>query len=510
MLQGQIGNIGKIHRAIRWGRGLIIVVLLAVCSSLNGCGGKKEGIVGVDPLSNVVKTENNVRTLSYWAQKKAKADVLIRFDTSDDMVEFVQQHISSMNEVARELNRGKADKLAQISGLVENNGVVNLGYMAGMYKRVIWVVPLTQSTGLDTTETFKRFLVERRGYTMEGLEDLRLDGKHVTGTLTGVPVTITILEDLEIADETAFVDIDLAYFRGLKSQTPGYQAGTLALLDFLTALREKGIVANNVTVTLSTVKGIVPMDIRYYGDFIVEVLGDPAPLGRAPKDKWKMMMEAEDSLIAGNYAYAENLYKQLTDKNSHESGLFFSLAVTRGFLEDAEGCGEALRRAYQLDGAYLRGIFQLATILAVSGRLETGEKLLELPILNNIISPFELHYQKGIFYLSSNRPRLAVTHLQKVASQRPNDFALYTVIYRAHRESNNSKGMASTLKRLIALDEARVVRDMPWVYRELGRLLEDAALISVAADNYEKYLSLVPDDPEAAELETKIRIFRNE
>jgi tetratricopeptide (TPR) repeat protein len=222
------------------------------------------------------------------------------------------------------------------------------------------------------------------------------------------------------------------------------------------------------------------------------------------------MMEAEDSLIAGNYAYAELLYKQLTDRNSDEPGLFFSLAVTRGFAEDAEGCGEALLRAFQLDGAYLRGIFQLASVLAASGRFETGEQILSLSILNNIISPFEMYYQKGLFYLAAGRPRSAVENLKKVANQRPNDFAFYTVLYRAYRESGDSRGMASTLNKLISLDDARVARDMPWVYRELGKLLEDSRLLGGAADFYEKYLGVVPDDPEAADLREKIKIFRNQ
>lgn len=510
MILKRSGNAKIAFNVRMWGHILIFTVFVAVLLIVNGCGGKKEGTVGVDPLSDIVKVENNVRALSYWAQNNVKADVLVRFDTSDDMVEFVARHEESMKQVAEDLGRGKIDKLNQISGLVENSGVVNLGYMAGFYKRVVWVVPVTHSTGLDTAETFKRFLVEQRGYRMEALDDLRLDGKYITGTLTGVPITITNLEDLDIGEETALVDIDLAYFGGLKLRIPDYQPGTRALLGFLGELRKKGLVATNVTITLSTVKGLVPMDIRYYGDFVKEALGDPGPLGGAPSEKWTMMMEAEDSLIAGNYEHAESLYVQLIEENPRESGLFFALAVSSGFLEKAEDCGEALSRAYQLDGAYLRGIFQLASVLGASGRLETGEKVLELPMLANIISPVEMNYQKGLFYLSAGRPRSAASHLQQVANQRPRDFALQTVLHRAYREAGDTQGIARTLGQLIRIDEARVARDMPWVYKELGILLEDKMVLLAAADMYEKYLSLVPDDPDATELATKIIIFRNQ
>ncbi|MCK4235905.1 MAG: hypothetical protein KAX38_02220 [Candidatus Krumholzibacteria bacterium] len=491
------------------GRAVIVFVSLAVVACLAGCGGRKTGIAGKDPLRTVVRAENNALTLRAWVVNGAKADVLVHIDTSEDMRVFPESHMQSIRNAAERLRGGDEDVISMLAPAIESGGVVNLGYMAGLYKRVVWVVPSEQPIGEAPIETFRDFLMKRRGYSKEALKDLWPEGKYIEGTLAGVPLTITRLADFELGDEDVILDIDLAYFVGLSAVIPGYRSGTKSLLSFLQTLRSKALKANFITITLSTQGNVVPMDIRFFGSMIRESMINPATLEGSPPRKWARMIEAEDMLVISDYEAAESIYEQLALDNPDDPGIHFALAVVRGFMEKGIESREALLRAYSLDGAYVRGFLQLAQVLGVGGKVSTGEEILETSDLSNIFSEFEMNYQKGVFYLNAGRPFDAVTYLKKATQKMPNDFALQNLLYNAYIRTHNSKGIMVTLEKLRKIDEAKVRREIPWVYRELGKVYEEASLYKNAIEMYELYLEIAPGDTSAPEIMGKVDFWKS-
>jgi hypothetical protein len=464
----------------------------ALCA---GCGKGGGPVAGKDPVKQVIKVESNVEALNAWAASNARASVLVHIDSSDDMAVFPASRMKDMEDAAARLERRSANALEGIGPLVESGGTVSLGYMAGMYKRVIWVVPAIRPVGEDPVDVYKNFLVTRRGFPAAAVSDFKAEGKFITGTIAGVPLTITRLDDLTLAEgENAIIDIDLCYFPAMKLVSRSYRTGTKSLLDFVRELGKRNVKTKIVTVNLSNRNNMVPMDLRFYGDAIREALAKPGALLPPLPAKWQGMIQAEDSLGAKRYASAAAIYADLLGSEKNDAGLYFLLAIARGFEDKGPECRTALLEAYRLDGEYLRGFFQLARVLADAGKLNAGIEILDTPYLAKITAPVEMDYQRGVFFYSAHRPFDAITYLEKVARHRPKDFGLYTILLRAQREAGNEMGQVSALRKLIEIDDERVRREMPWVYSDLGQLYDWNNQYVNASKMYEKYMRVYPGD----------------
>jgi len=471
------------------------VVLIAAAVCLAGCGKGGGSIAGKEPIEKVIKVESNVDALGAWAANGAAASVLVHIDPSDDMAAFPASRMEDMKNAAGHLRRRNVQVLDNIAAMIESGGTVSLGFMAGMYKRVIWVIPSPRPVGETPVDDFKNYFIRRRGFPAAALADFRADGKHITGTVTGVPLTITRLADLSLADtENAIIDIDLYYFMATKIENPAYQTGTKTLLEFLRELGARNVRANLVTVNLSTVNTMVPMDLRNYGDVIREALTNPGALNGPVPDAWKYMIRAEDSLCAKRYASAAAIYNDIISTKKDNAGIYFFLAIAEGFQDKGPECRAALLDAYRLDGEYLRGFFQLARVLADAGKIAAGLDILDTPDLEKILSPDDMSYQRGVFFYTAHKPLDAMTYLMRVAEQRPKDFGLFTILFRACREAENDEGQISALQKLVDIDDGRVKRSMPWVYADLGRLYEKIGYPGNASELYEKHIQANPGD----------------
>ncbi|MBN2071107.1 MAG: hypothetical protein JW814_06570 [Candidatus Krumholzibacteriota bacterium] len=487
--------------------GLPTLLAIALLPIIAGCG--NEPVVALHgKIDKISKVETNSEALQAWVVNDAKADVLIHIDTSDDMKVFPAAYDETLKNAADHLKRKNILVIDQISQFIENGGTVNLGQKAGIYKRVIWVLPATVPISSNPVFSFNRVLIEKRGYRKTDLADLAADGKNISGTIDNVPITVTRLEDLELGpEETAIIDIDLGYFIGQKAQDQQQRMGTRVLIDFLRTLRRKNIKTTQVTINLSSINSTVPMDMRFFGNLIEDILKDPQIIEGDIPEKYSMMIEAEEALLAGQFDKSEAIYKVLSDRYPDDPGLFFSLAVSRGFQGKGEESAEALLKAYENDTAYLRGFFQFARVLAVNNKLEAGQKLLQAPGLKALVPQDELDYQMGLFFFNAGAYYDAITYLEMVSQKRSKDFALKTVLYKAYKAVDDPYKMTATLNKLVKLDKDRVIRDMPWVFLDLGVLAEEAGLTATAAENYKEYLSYVPSAENAAELRKKIDIY---
>ena len=223
---------------------LSALLVAALCA---GCGKGGGPVAGKDPVKKVIKVENNVDALRAWAANNTRASVLVHIDPSDDMAIFPASRMKDMENAAGHLRRRNVKALDEVGPLIERGGTVSLGYMAGMYKRVIWVIPTIRPVGEDPVEVYKNFLITRRRFPPAAVADFKAEGKFITGTIAGVPLTITRLADLTLADgENAIVDIDLSYFPAMKVAGQSYyRTGTKSLLDFLRELGKRNVKSEN-------------------------------------------------------------------------------------------------------------------------------------------------------------------------------------------------------------------------------------------------------------------------
>jgi len=492
---------------VRITRGCRALAALMLIPAAAGCA-QKTSIVLDEPLDRTVRTESNSHSLMAWTDAGVRADVLIHIDASDEIAIIPASMAETFRNTAAHLEKKNSAVINRVATIVENSGTVNLGLMAGFYKRVVWVIPYPGSISDLPLENFKQALSQGRGFPAGELADLTMKGKHITGTLAGVPLTVTSLGDLEIAEgEKALLDIDLAYFTGMQSSSKGYQPGTASLLDFLEKIRDAGIPAIMATINRSTGKRSSPLDIRYFAEIIEETLRDPSLLGEESGSRYSRMIKAEEALVTGRYGEAATIYSALTGEWPDKAGLHFSHAFALGFSDRGTESSEALVKAYAIDVNYIKGFFQLARVLGANGHVEAGEALLEAPDLRNTLPRVEVDYQRGLFYFESQLYDQAKDILEDVAKMRPADFALRTILYRVYLELDDREKMQRTLYKLVDLDENRVVRDMPWAFKELGDLSLESGSETMAVKWYRKYLLTNPDDPDRERIEVLVESY---
>ena len=483
-----------------------IAALCVFAASLSGCGkGGKLAVAGKEPITNVVKVENAREALKTWTVNRARADLLILIDPSDEMAAFPEKIVGEVQNAAGHLKRGNEKVIDLIAPWIDTGGSVNLGYMAGMYRKVVWVVPSALPVADRPVNDFVSYLATRRGIPREALREFARNGRNITGSVAGIPVTITRFADLALDKKTsAIIHINLAYFPAMKAEDPKYRTGTNSLVSFLKELREKNVRTPVVTVDLASRTGLIGVDIRFFGDVIKEALFDPRTLSGPLPDKWERMAQAEDSLVAKRYAGAAVIYEELAKGYTQDAGSQFSLAIAHGLAGSGVGARTAVVNAYRLDPEYLRGFFQLANVLAANGQVAAGLEILNSPDLASIYPAEQIDYQKGLFYYTAHRPKDALPYLGSAAQRMPKDFNLFVMIYKAQKELGDVAGRIYAVEAILDLDEERLKREAPWILADAGQLAEKLNYLGSANKMYEKYVQAVPDDSLAAVFKKKM------
>ena len=478
----------------------VAALLILVIVIITGCEKRENAaVLGMEPLDRMVKVEDELIALETWVESGQKADLLVHIDAIDDIAIVPPSLEESMKNAADHLKRGNAGVIYDIAAFLETSGTLGLGARADLYDRVVWIFPSRKSISDLGLDAFKNFLVRARGYRQSDLSDLVVRGKWIEGTLGGVPVTVTNIEDFDPGEATAIVDFDLSYFSGMQAQNPGYELGTASLLDFLRILKEKRLSTRLATVTLSNKGRIAPVGTRYMGDLIVESLLKPEMLADTP-NKWERMIDAENLLNEERFLDADSLYGPLVEEYPQDAGLQYMRGATLALLGWGRESGKNLTNANHIDKVYLAGFFQVANLMAKRGRMEVAESIVSAPILKEAFRINKLNYNLGVMYITGGQPEKALPLLESSAELEGANVDLALLIYRTARDAGAEAEMISSLERLVQLDRQLVRSRMPWVFRELGILYESNGEDGKAERMYSYYIEAAPEDSAAVEL----------
>jgi tetratricopeptide (TPR) repeat protein len=495
-------NLEMIKRSIRAAAAALLIAAVVIIA---GCGGTERAVtLGTEPFDRISKVEDELTALETWVESGQKADLLVHIDALDDIAVVPLALEESMKNAADHLKHGNTSVIYDIASFLEMSGTLGLGERAGLYGRVVWIFPSRRSIADLGLDAMRNFLMRARGYDQSDLTDLAIRGKCIEGTLGGVPITITNIEDFDPGEATAIVDIDLSYFSGMQAQNPGYRLGTASLLDFLRTMKEKRLGARLVTVTLSSKGRAVPVSIRYMSEIIAECLRKPEMLVDAP-DKWKKMIDAENFLSEERFLAADSLYGRLVEEYPQDAGLLYMHGATLALLGWGRECAARLTRAYRIDEEYLAGFFQVANFVATRGQIEVAESIASEAILKEAFRLSELNYKMGIMYIAGGRPEKALPLLNSVMAFEDSNVDLALLIFRTARDAGAEDEMMSSLERLVQIDRNLVRGRMPWVFRELGKLYENRGEDGKAKKMYSLYIEAAPDDSAAVELKKDLQ-----
>jgi tetratricopeptide (TPR) repeat protein len=297
----------------------------------------------------VHRVENHSSALIAWRSAKVRDRVLVHLDGQADidwLPDLTVARIAASDPL--ELPELELHPYSVGARTLDHFAVTNFIYPAtrlGIVREVVWVVPDgTLRDAAAAAALVREVLLGRlQGIGIEEAEGFHLAGRTVQGTLYNVPITICELADLPYFAEPVLLDVDLGFFTTRSALTQHVlDTPWITPEEVLAGLDRKGVRADRVTLSYSTMGGHLPPDHRWLGPALqARLTGRPDP----QEERRYAAMRAEQ---AGDPAEAERHYRALVAADPDDASAWFALSRVLTAQRRPEAL-HALGRAVALD-----------------------------------------------------------------------------------------------------------------------------------------------------------------
>jgi hypothetical protein len=253
---------------------------------------------------------------------------------------------------------------------------------AGLFSRILWVLPTEFHNGDKeplTLKTFRTQLLERRLISPEEGESLRLEDDRFVGTLRGVPFVACRLTNLPPALGDAILHFDLSYFRSIyqgEIKTPLYPL----VRDTLTGLRAASLPVLAATISLSTIDGTLPLETRFLGRDVATFFRQPELLDTMAHPNWSRRAQA---LYLENFFQKErvrDLYLAMEKESPEDPSVKYALYQSARQLKMGDLAFRYLSEAVRLDRMYASEYLDLAPVALERNRPDEALRMLDLAL----------------------------------------------------------------------------------------------------------------------------------
>ena len=335
--------------------------------------------VGTEPLEPRL-IEQDAYNIPYWLANKASGRVLVRISpmdglgpVKDDALEKIRsfQKSGDMNGIISVSDSRRPD------ALVRHFNTAWLAHTLGVADEVYVVAPLFESLTVDDLDGIKSSLTEEYPDQQKDIEGLTLTGAVAEGTINGVPVKISCLQDLPRTDKPVLLEIDLSFFETLyknEKNTP-----ILGIIKgFFKTLKEAGVVSDQVTIAMSNEDGLAPLKFRFMGRYLAQLLkepglidsSDPPALWSERAAAWKTEQMSPRESVA--------IYKNIAKKFPGDAASRYDLSEVYFGLGDLDGAKQELAEAIKLDPGYGSACQAYADTLKKKGKEKDAEGFMAL------------------------------------------------------------------------------------------------------------------------------------
>jgi tetratricopeptide (TPR) repeat protein len=177
---------------------------------------------------------------------------------------------------------------------------VDAALRQGWFGKMVWTVPMSNPDQPLSLEILRKQLAENGMAKQSEIDSFQLDGNVAKGALREVPVNAATLPHLPEINGPVVVHVDLSYFAPLyknEISTPllPIVAGTFK------ALQARKLQVLAVTVSRGNLDRSLPLDVRFLGDIVKELMKTPALLDQPLSDHWQRK---------ANTLYLEHLFQK--------------------------------------------------------------------------------------------------------------------------------------------------------------------------------------------------------
>lgn len=277
---------------------------------------------------------------------------------------------------------------------------------AGLFDRVIWVVPSNLTPPLPSMQAFLSQLLQHQVLSQEEANTFKTNGDHFEGKIRSVPFQVHTVKNLPELQEPVVLHIDLSYFSALyqnEVKTPIYPLAGSTLRTLL----QKNWPVSRVTISQGQLFGSAPLGIRFLGSDLREMVSSPQILDKPMPEIWETRSKA---LYLENFFKKEEmlkLTKKLVRQKPEDADGYFSLYQVLRKFKDGDQALEVLAKAVHLDRIYALEYYSLAETALERGRPDAALNMLSLASSSFPADPTPMFRQLEILW--------QINHIQPIS-----------------------------------------------------------------------------------------------
>jgi len=208
-------------------------------------------------------------------------------------------------------------------------------------------------------------------------------------------------------EQPLLLHIDIDYFKNLykgEIKTPLY---TL-LFETLNTLKAKGLHVAEATIALSNLGTELPLQTRFIGRQLADILTDPAMLSRPLPKSWEERAQALYLINFLQKSEIRDIYLKLEKKDPTDASVKFALYDIHRELNKPEAALVYLQEAVTLDPVYALEYLPLSELAQQKSRPEKAVEMMRLAA-DRLDSPFiTLHLARTLINTGAKAEAKAV------------------------------------------------------------------------------------------------------
>lgn len=254
---------------------------------------------------------------------------------------------------------------------------VTAALKAGLFSELVWVIPTAEPLEKLSVETFAKQLSDYGAISPEEATAITFIDGVFSGTVYGTPFRAAPLAQLPALDGPLVMHIDVSYFQPLykgEIKTPLFPL----IHDTLATLREKQLKVETVTLSRSNLDGRLPLEVRFVGDAVADLIRTPELLDQNVPANWK---RRADALYLSNFFQKEKvreLHLAMEQEAPQDASVKYDLYQTARMFKEGDRALEYLRQAVSLDPVYGLEYMNLASMAVEKNRPDEALRMVDL------------------------------------------------------------------------------------------------------------------------------------
>lgn len=232
---------------------------------------------------------------------------------------------------------------------------------AGLFSRVVWVIPTQVAADQFNLEHFRRQLRNIGAIDEKEGESFKLENGLFTGKLRGILFQAAHRNAVPTLSEPVVLHLDLSFFPPLYQDEIKTPLFTLLAQTFSGLNKISGQVVS-LTISLSNLDGSIPLASRFVGHDLATLFRNPSLLGKPLPENWS---RRADALYLESFFQKEKvreLYLEMEKAAPHDPSVKYALYQMARQFNEGDKAMTYLREAVHLDPVYAMEYLTLADL----------------------------------------------------------------------------------------------------------------------------------------------------